>query len=249
MPGSLYFGSSRVCPVILKNEPAIPSYQLSSNGTTVSRKSIALSGDEFSNITSVNRYGFSHAFYRCTELTGPVDLSNLATMETNACEYMFANCTGITSVTLGTTTATFSISSYQGFQHMFENCTSLVSADLRFKEMNGWCGFYYMFDGCTNLSEVKINNLQKMSNNATCQYMFRNCTSLTTLSFPALLSDFTTWNAVFYNMLSGCSGVTVHFPSNLQSVIGSWSDVTNGFGGTGTTVLYDLPSTGDNNSR
>ena len=45
-------------------------------------------------------------------------------------------------------------------------------------------------------------------------------------------------------MLQGVSGCTVHFPSNLQSVIGSWSDVTNGFGGTNTTVLFDLPSTG-----
>jgi len=44
-------------------------------------------------------------------------------------------------------------------------------------------------------------------------------------------------------MLSGCSNVTVHFPSNLQSVIGSWYDVQNGFGGTNTTVLFDLPAT------
>ena len=35
----------------------------------------------------------------------------------------------------------------------------------------------------------------------------------------------------------------MHFPSNLQSVIGSWSDVQNGFGGTNTTVLFDLPAT------
>ena len=44
-------------------------------------------------------------------------------------------------------------------------------------------------------------------------------------------------------MLQGVTGCTVHFPSNLQSVIGSWSDVTAGFGGTNTTVLYDLPAT------
>ena len=36
---------------------------------------------------------------------------------------------------------------------------------------------------------------------------------------------------------------TVHFPANMQSVIGSWSDVVNGFNGTNTTVLFDLPST------
>lgn len=73
---------------------------------------------------------------------------------------------------------------------------------------------------------------------------FQNCTNLTTLSFPALTSQsFGNKTNHFNSMLSGCSNVTVHFPSNLQSVIGSWSDVTNGFGGTNTTVLFDLPAT------
>jgi hypothetical protein len=44
-------------------------------------------------------------------------------------------------------------------------------------------------------------------------------------------------------MLSGVTGCTVHFPSNLQAVIGSWADVTAAFGGTNTTILYDLPQT------
>ena len=44
-------------------------------------------------------------------------------------------------------------------------------------------------------------------------------------------------------MLRGVTGCTVHFPSNIQSVIGSWASVTGGFGGTNTTVLFDLPAT------
>ena len=44
-------------------------------------------------------------------------------------------------------------------------------------------------------------------------------------------------------MLRGVTGCTVHFPSNLESVIGSWSSVTNGFGGTDTVILFDLPLT------
>ena len=44
-------------------------------------------------------------------------------------------------------------------------------------------------------------------------------------------------------MLDGVTGCTVHFPSNIQSVIGSWASVTSGFGGTNTTVLFDLPAT------
>ena len=79
---------------------------------------------------------------------------------------------------------------------------------------------------------------------STLRNCFQNCTNLTTLSFPALTSQsFGDKTNHFNSMLSGCSNVTVHFPSNLQSVIGSWSDVTNGFGGTNTTVLFDLPAT------
>lgn len=44
----------------------------------------------------------------------------------------------------------------------------------------------------------------------------------------------------FYNMLSGHTGTTVHFPIALQSTIGSWSDVVAGFGGTNITVLFDI---------
>jgi len=84
----------------------------------------------------------------------------------------------------------------------------------------------------------------KSSFSSVLTLMFKNCTSLTTLSFGALRSNsFGSNTSQFNNMLSGCTGVTVHFPSNLQSVIGSWSSVISGFGGINTTVLFDLPAT------
>ena len=64
------------------------------------------------------------------------------------------------------------------------------------------------------------------------------------LYFPALASDsFGNYTNQFHDMLKGCYSTWVHFPSNLQSVIGSWSDVTSGFGGTNIYVLFDLPAT------
>lgn len=73
------------------------------------------------------------------------------------------------------------------------------------------------------------------------------CTSLTSVSFPALKSNsFGTNYGVtkpFHNMLQGVTGCTVHFPSNMQSVMENMSSVTAGFGGTNTTVLFDLPAT------
>ena len=65
------------------------------------------------------------------------------------------------------------------------------------------------------------------------------------MSFPALTSDFfgSSYNYQFMGMLGNTENVTVHFPSNLQAVIGNEDDVINGFDGTDTTILFDLPAT------
>jgi len=69
-------------------------------------------------------------------------------------------------------------------------------------------------------------------------------TQITELRFPSLYSgSFGSYTNQFNYMLLSITGCTVHFPSNLQSVIGSWDSVTTGFGGTNTTVLFDLPAT------
>ena len=100
-----------------------------------------------------------------------------------------------------------------------------------------------MFSRCTSLTNVSgFAALSDLGREA-CEEMFKN-SGVTTLSFPALKStSFGSRTDQFKNMLSGVTGCTVHFPSNLQAVIGSWADVTSGFGGTNTTVLFDLPQT------
>ena len=102
----------------------------------------------------------------------------------------------------------------------------------------------YAFYNCTNLTSVDLSSLTTLSGSQAMSQAFYGCTGLTSLSFPALTStSFGSYTNQFNSMLSGVTGCTVHFPSNLQSVIGSWSSVTAGFGGTNTTVLYDLPAT------
>lgn len=97
-------------------------------------------------------------------------------------------------------------------------------------------------NGFVNLKEVKMDKAQNVYLNkasATQGGTFQG-TSLETLSFPSLTSTSTMY---FTDMLTGVTGCVVHFPSNLQSVIGSSTDVASGFGGTNTTVLFDLPAT------
>ena len=98
--------------------------------------------------------------------------------------------------------------------------------------------------GCTSLTEVRFPKLKTINANRCFYYGFTDNTSLTDIYFPALTSTgFGSYTTQFDKMLVSTSNCTVHFPSNLQSVIGSWSSVTNGFDGTNTTVLFDLPAT------
>lgn len=198
---------------------------------------------DMSDLTTISGdYACTSMFQNCIRITS-VDLSSLTTVSgSNACNSMFCGCSGITSVDLSGLTT---VSGNSACASMFQGCTGLISVDLSgLTTLSGNSACYYMFQNCSSLTNANLSGLTTISNGSACRYMFRACTSLTTLSFPALTSNsFGSYTNQFNNMLNSVTGCTVHFPSNLQSVIGSWSDVTNGFGGTNTTVLFDLPAT------
>ena len=178
-------------------------------------------------------------FKQCTALTS-TGLSSLKVIAgQRACEQMFYGCTGLTGIGLDNLESiSGTIAAYQ----MFQNCTGLTTAIFtKLKEINK-DACYYTFDNCTNLVTASFPKLKDLTNaNTGLEKMFSKCTSLQNVYFymltPASFGGFTNQ---FKDMLSGCSNVTVHFPKQIQSTIGSWSDVTNGFGGTNTTVLFDL---------
>lgn len=126
----------------------------------------------------------------------------------------------------------------------FQRLTTLTSMSLpKLSKLSGY-GLLEAFSGCIGLTSMIFPSLSNIPAFQGLKNTFQNCTSLASVSFPALTStSFGNYTNQFNSMLSGVTGCTVHFPSNLQSVIGSWSDVTAGFGGTNTTVLFDLPAT------
>lgn len=102
----------------------------------------------------------------------------------------------------------------------------------------------YSFYGCLGITEANFSGLESITGEKALQKAFANCTNLTEVSFPALSSTFFGTNTDQFNdMLLGVTGCTVHFPSNLETVIDSWADVVSGFGGTSTIVLFDLEPT------
>jgi hypothetical protein len=93
-----------------------------------------------------------------------------------------------------------------------------------------------MFLDCQSLKDVNLEKLSSLGNSSLSS-AFRNCISLKELNFPSLvlIKD----NSLS-GMLSGCDGVTVHFRADKQSDWENLSSFLNGFGGTNTTILWDL---------
>lgn len=222
----------------------------------------------FENLTSLNQSSMIYAFYG-TRIDGRLDLSKIENLTAdNSMVFCFAR-TGITSVDLSSLTT---VSGSYSLNYTFSDCTLLTSADLsslivvngtqamvgcfrgavlltnidisKLAYLTGNNCFGECFRGLTGLTDMTFYSLKSATGgaNGLMGYCFAECTSLTSLSFPALLNLGTRTNQ-FSNLLNGVTGCTVHFPSNLQSVIGSWSSVVGGFSGINTTVLFDLPST------
>ena len=227
----------------------IPSVDLSSltvvSGSWALRNAFtnctSLTSIDLSSLTTISgSNGMNGTFNSCTSLTS-VDLSNLTTISgSNGMNGTFKNCK-MTSIDLSSLTT---ISGSNGMNGTFNSCTSLTSVDLsNLTTISSSSGMSSTFKNC-KMTSMSFPKLSVLSNSYALRYAFQSCTSLTSVSFPALTStSFSSYKNQFNGMLSGVTGCTVHFPSNLQSVIGSWTDVTGGFGGTNTTVLFDLPAT------
>lgn len=204
------------------------------NGTTTV---IDLTG-----VTDVGDWALAYAYYNDYLLTGSVDFSSLTDISgESACQNAFS-ATGITSVDLSGLT---NISGQNACLGMFNQCSALISADLSSLVEISDYACQNMFDSCDLLASVDLSSLSVIGS-AACSYMFNGCTSLTSLSFPALTTaSFGSFTDQFDGMCGDISGITLHFPSNLQSVIeglDGYSE-TEPFGAISGTVLFDLPET------
>lgn len=114
----------------------------------------------------------------------------------------------------------------------------LTSIDFsNLEEVIGDNVFSSAFVDC-GLIVVSFDKLETISGNSVFVDTFQGNNSLVSLSFPALNS--VTGSYVFSDMLYNCDGVTVHFPTAMQSALENDPAVVNGFGGTNITVLFDL---------
>lgn len=195
-----------------------------------------------SNLTTINsRYALYYAFYCCTNLTATGMQNITSIIGTSICSYAFYNCKGLTSSGLESLTT---ISGDYTCMSMFSGCSNITDYMMsNLTTVSGSAPCYEMFRSC-GAESVSFDSLTGLNSSGALEYMLCWSSKLKTVSFPALKStSFGSYTNQFNHMLLNVTGCTVHFPSNLQSVIGNWEDVINGFGGTNTTVLFDLPAT------
>ena len=211
---------------------------ISSNGMQYCFKDCYVTSVDLSSLTTVGNNGMSSCFQYGEQITS-VDLSSLTTVDGSGMQSCFRSCTRITSIDLSSLTTVRG----SGLGYCFQGCTSLTRIDLPSLTTIASNGLEYCFNGCTGITSIDLSSLTTVDSRG-LQYCFQGCTSLTALSFYALdTNSFGTSKNQFNNMLSGVTGCTVHFPMAIQSTIGSWTSVTNGFSGTNTTVLFDIVTT------
>ena len=90
---------------------------------------------------------------------------------------------------------------------LFKNMTTLTKAPALGFTTIGYSSCRSLFDGCTSLSDISLINLNvSFSATVGCFYwMFRNCTSLTTIpSFTVT----TALNTMYYGIFEGCTAIT-----------------------------------------
>ena len=196
-------------------------------------------------LTSLNKISGSQACAHMFESTPNLTkafLDNVTTISgVSACNRMFAD----SAITFFSMANLQQISSSNACVEMCAGCKFLVVVNLpALHTISVGSSCKHWFTKCISLETVTFTLLKNIGVGKIFESAFANDTALTDLYFPALYSgSFGTYQDQFTNMLDGCNNVTVHFPSNLQTIISTWADYTAGFGSATTTVAFDLPAT------
>ena len=180
----------------------------------------------------------SNGVYQIPEVTSFSLPSNATDVGQRALAYAFDSYPNLTSVDLSTLTT---VSGTSAFKSAFSNCTALTSVDLSsLTTVSGNGAFSNAFSSCTAIISVDFSSLSILSGSQALYSAFSNCHKIKSLSFPALTVDsFGSAVNQFENILYRVDGCTVHFPAAIQAKIETMTGYPN-FGGTNTTVLFDL---------
>lgn len=253
MAGSLYLGSTKVCPVI----------EVKSGYQT---KNAYFTENVFTSVDSNGKLTSSETTQGDLVLTGFKDVGD---------NILGSKFSGDSSITNGVIFNDLEkISGYMACSSMFYNCPIKSVSFKKLKEISGLYACYTMFLACRQLSSVSFPELTTISGESACEGMFQTCPiksvsfqKLSTINvyyalsamfhscrymeelyFPALTTssfgdiDDQIYDLFNYETAEISGNVTIHFPSNLQSTIAGLQGYPS-FGGLYTTLAFDLPAT------
>ena len=122
----------------------------------------------------------SFLFTDCGKLTSDdFDFSHFNTAKCKSFLYMFTNCTGITSLDLGS----FDTSEAETLSCMFENCTNLAFVNLKSFNTEKVTDFSGMFYNCSKLEDLGIEGFH-IGKDASISGLFSRCSSLKKVTLP-----------------------------------------------------------------
>lgn len=170
----------------------------------------------FQNCTSLKNVDFKTTYGSCMAYSLFSGCTSLETAKLSISPYnmssIFANCTSLESVELHNGSGGTFYS--ENAQNTFQNCTNLktIVSPLNLAVPNGSGAsnsyFSYLFDGCTSLEDTSNLNFSRGTYGPgwSCDYMFRNCTSLKNL--PASLEAMTgPFCSQMRYVFQGCTGL------------------------------------------
>ena len=227
MAGMMYLGNQKVTPVIVQG-----------GGSSETPVTIFKLADSVTEITESQR-----SVHLASVLPIIIDLNNLEIINSDGFFYYFAPINPHVSIRARNLKV---LSAYGIFGEAFAG-SSFDEFDFdvsTIEEISGRLALAYTFSECKNIPSVfKFLKLSILSGQYSLSHCFEK-TNISEIYFNSLTSQsFGSYIDQFDGMIKGVADCTVHFPSNLESVIGEWDDVVAGFGGTNTTVLFDLEAT------
>ena len=168
-----------------------PSWVSTVKGTMTTVKFDA----SFKNVKPTSCYGW---FFDCSKLTTISDISNLITANVTNMDYMFYECSSLTSLNL----SSFNTANVTKMWYMFCGCSSLTSLDLGSFNTANVTHMSEMFYGCSSLTSLDLSSFNT-TNVTYMQYMFYGCSSLTSLNLSSFnTAKVTDMMLMFYNCAS-----------------------------------------------
>lgn len=242
---ALYLGTQKVTPVFIKEKSPVKYGVTVDNliGTPVDGElgtGADTDGDiVFDGVTSLTDFALCAFMINRNNFTHNVSFPDLISIEgENTLWEAFYKCVNMGTVSFPVLT---NISGDSCLYYAFRACPFTTFTFPELKYVGGTTSvLQYAFYQCANLTTVSFPKLEEITCPSAFSRCFSSCTALTDVYFNSLTVDsFGSYTNQFANMLQGCTGVTLHFPSGLQSVISGLSGYPN-FSGTSTTVLFDL---------